>query len=51
MVQASKMEPGGHCGDSFTHIPESPRIWIFSELYQTQGHNQKKKKKKSASNL
>ena len=33
MVQASRMEPGGHCGCSFSHIPESLRIWIFSELY------------------
>ena len=38
MVQASPMEPGGHCGCGFRHILAS--IPEFSELSQTQGHHQ-----------
>ena len=29
MVQASRMEPGGHYGCGFRHVPTSLRTWIF----------------------
>ena len=38
VVQASKMEPGSHCGCGFRHVPASLRL-EFSELCQTQGHH------------
>lgn len=40
MLQASKMELGGHCGCGFRYISESLKTPVFSELFQTQGHHQ-----------
>ena len=37
MIQASKMEVGGHGGCGFRHILVSLRA-EYSELYHTQGH-------------
>lgn len=40
MLQASKMELGGHCGCGFRYISESLKTPVFSELFQTQEHHQ-----------
>ena len=40
MLQASKIELGGHCGCGFRYISESLKTPVFSELFQSQGHHQ-----------